>query len=242
MLVNAFGVPTADVADAMTDSKVLHGMFVRCLQQPEPLGALIGAATCALETSLASLPTRAPLFDSLASPLFRATMAALGGVGSELATDACHADFVTFDCAFPLLAAGAPLFAFPAAAAALRRLAARFDTDTLYCTEDAAVSELMRARRRLFLAVEGGAGGSAEERDPQRRRWHPTSHGRIQASMVWAAGANTVPTALWTVYWLARDCVARERVASEILSRLEAEPDVEIAVPDPHPTPVPSPH
>ena len=167
-LVNAFGIPAADAAEAMADGNGIHGMLVRCLQQKEPLGALIGTATGALEKSLASLPARAPLFGSLAPPLFRATMAGLGGVGSELATDACLDDFIAFDDAFPLLAAGAPLFAFPGAAAALRRLAARFSTDTLYCTEDDTVSELLRARRRLFLAI--------------GRHWDPTSHGRLQAS------------------------------------------------------------
>ena len=168
VVVNAFGVPAADAAEAMAHGNGVHGILVRCLQQKEPLCAFISTVTGALEKSLASLPARAPLFGSLAPPLFRATMAGLGGVGSELATDACHDDFIAFDGVFPLLAAGAPLFAFPGAAAALRRLAARFSTDTLYCTEDDTVSELLRATRRLFLAI--------------GRRWDPTSHGRMQAS------------------------------------------------------------
>ena len=53
-------------------------------------------------------------------------------------------------------------------------------------------------------------------------------------AIIWGAAANTVPAAMWTIYWLARDSVARERVACEVLSQLEVEPDVETAVPGPH--------
>ena len=225
----AFGVPRRDVADAFEDAtdRVAHQQFVRCLQHPEHIGALTRAATTALEASLPRLGDAAgakamPLFATLAEPLWVATMTALTGAGA-FATAACYSDFKAFDAKFAFLAGGAPLGAYPAAAAALRRLAGRFGTDANYQGRDESVSDLLRSRKALFEACEAGAG----------RAWDPASHGKIQTTMVWAAAANTIPAALWATYWLARDATARARVVADVLAGLRrTEGDVPAALDD----------
>ena len=215
----AFGVQRADVADAFADAvdAQAHAQFVRCLQGREPLARLTAAAAAALEAGLADIPAEAPLFASLAEPLFLATMAALTGADSSFATAACHADFKAFDAAFGFLAGGAPAAAFGAAVAARDRVADRYRTDANYDAADGRVCDLLRERKALFGECEA-------ESD---RSWDPRSHGRIQTTMVWAAAANTIPAALWTAYWLARDAKARARVVAEIDA---AGPDVAAAL------------
>lgn len=204
----AFGVPRLDVADAFGDAvdAAAHRQFVACLQGAAPLRRLGAAATASLEDGLRNVPETAGLFATLAEPLFVATMAALVGADSSFATASCLADFRAFDAAFGFLAGGAPARAFPTAAAARARLADRFRTDAAYQAAAPTVSDLLRERRALFGECEAEAG----------RAWHPASHGRIQTTMVWAAAANTIPAALWTAYWLARDATARARVVAEV--------------------------
>ena len=219
----AFGVARADVADAFADAtdRVAHQQFVRCLQKPEHLRELTAAAAAALEQSLAALAGRRPLFEALAAPLWVATMRALTG-DSSFATPACFDDFKAFDGKFAYLAGGAPAAAFPAAASALARVADRYRTDPLYASGDATVSALLRSRRQLFARCEAEAG----------RPWRPDSHGRIQATMVWASAANTIPAALWTAYWLARDAAARRRVVADVAAGLRGAASVAEALED----------
>ena len=220
---NAFGVCKADLTSAFAPAshKQAQRGFIQGLQRPDHLGDLTRAAADGLITSLADVPPRAALFETLAPPLFESTMRALTGDG-VFATGACYRDFRLFDRSFAFLAGGAPLALFPTSAAALRRIVDRFSSDPLYAADDGSVSYLMRSRRALFLECAASA----------ERAWQPSSHGRVQSTMVWAAAANTIPAALWTAYWLARCEEARSRVAREIERKLATEPDVPAALAD----------
>ena len=212
---NAFGPDKADTEAVFSvTQKTTHQQFIRFLQHSEHLGALTKAASEALSDSLANLPANAPLFATLAEPLFLATMRALHGEGQF--TDATvFADFKAFDAKFAYLAGGAPLSAFPSSARALGRLVGRYLTDPKYTSGAAEVSGLMRSRHELFAPICTADG-----------------YASLQVSVLWAAAANTVPAALWTAYWLARVPPERgqRRVRAEIAARLAVEPDVAEAV------------
>ncbi|MFO0626924.1 MAG: cytochrome P450 [Polyangiales bacterium] len=105
--------------------------------------------------------------------------------------DAARVDFERFDHHFPLLVAGVP-----AAALGVRGV-----------------------RARLAARLRPGASGASEM---CRRRAEalgdasPAEVGRVDLSVLWAALANTIPAAFWTLAHLATEPAARARVTREV--------------------------
>jgi cholesterol 7alpha-monooxygenase len=113
--------------------------------------------------------------------------------GEGFSTPQVVADFVRFDRAFPLLAAGVPASLLPGVRPARERLAMRLGA------YGASGSALHRARSTLL--------GS---------RWSTIEVGRGELSLLWAALANTLPATFWTVAHLLADRAAYDAVTREI--------------------------
>ncbi|MDC0722030.1 cytochrome P450 [Nannocystis bainbridge] len=134
------------------------------------------------------------LFDFSARVIFAAGMETLYGEG--IADDAAVRDFQRIDKWFPLLAAGAPAAAFPGLLRARGRLLVRVDR----MRPDA--SPFIRARDLLLGKIT----------TPRNRR-------HLQAAMVWASQANTLPAAFWALAHLLTDPPGRAAVVAEVEQR-----------------------
>lgn len=130
------------------------------------------------------------LYRFVSECVFMAGTDALFGAGT--ADREALARFDRFDGAFPLLAAGVPAWALRVLPAQ-RWLAARVGP----LRADA--SDFMVRRDALFLA-------HVDRRD----RDH------LQLGMLWAAQANTIPAAFWTLAFVLADPAAREDLRAEI--------------------------
>ena len=127
--------------------------------------------------------------------------------GDGFTTDGVMADFARFDRAFPLLAGGVPARLVLGVVAARDRLAARL------AEARPGGSALHHARRALLAA-----------------RWSPLSVGRAELSVLWAALANTIPAAFWTVAHLLADRAACDAVTREIRAQGAEGPLLQSAV------------
>lgn len=121
--------------------------------------------------------------------------------------DVARADFERFDHRFPLLVAGVPAAAL-GVRGARARLAARLRPGAPRASE-------MCVRRAEAL----GAVVSPDE------------VGRIDLSVLWAALANTIPAAFWTLAHLAADREALARVVREVRDPASAGPSSPHALP-----------
>ncbi len=133
------------------------------------------------------------LFDFCGRSMFMAAMETLFGVGAG--DDASRADFLHLDKWFPLLVAGVPAWAIPGVLSARARSDQRVDR----LRPD--VSNFIRARDLVFA-----------------RLMKPVNRQRLQAAIVWASQANTLPAAFWALAHLLRDPSARAAVTAEVES------------------------
>lgn len=159
----------------------------------------------------ASVDTERPveLYDFVRRALFAVGAETLFGDGPW--DDAARADFERFDRSFPLLAAGAPA-ALLGVRGARARLAARL-------RPGASNASAMCLQRAAAM----GAGASPDE------------VGRVDLSVLWAALANTIPAAFWTLAHLAADAGERARVVGEV--RAHAVGEAPAAPSSPHALP-----
>lgn len=131
------------------------------------------------------------LYPFVEHAVFTANTDAIFGAGT--ASAAMLATFRRFDAAFPLLAGGASAWMLPGVSRAQRWLAARVGP----LRADA--SEFMRERDALFLA----------HSDPRDRD-------HLQLAILWAAQANTIPAAFWTLAYVLAHPQARAELRAEI--------------------------
>ena len=154
-----------------------------------------------LERAFLDIPTHAEhtgLTAFMFETLFPASTRALFGSGVH-STDTIRL-FLNLDRPLPFILGNMPSFLFPSfrrAQAALRRLMAPPHENQ---------SEVMDERHRLWDLT------NAAERD----------HAAYDASVLWAAQANTIPAAVWTIYYLLRDPAALGAVTSEVQNVLQA--------------------
>ena len=154
-----------------------------------------------LERAFLDIPTHAEhtgLTAFMFETLFPASTRALFGSGVH-STDTIRL-FLNLDRPLPFILGNMPSFLFPSfrrAQAALRRLMAPPHENQ---------SEVMDERHRLWDLT------NAAERD----------HAAYDASVLWAAQANTIPAAVWTIYDLLRDPAALGAVTSEVQNVLQA--------------------
>lgn len=139
-----------------------------------------------------------PLHRLIWDLMFAAGTDALFGEGLNSA-DSAKA-FEAFDRQFPLLLAGMPAFMVASGTDGLTKLAA------IFASSGRDPSEWMVYRNELLGEVD------AEQR------------GRIQTALLWAAHANTIPAAFWTLAQLLRE--------PEALAAVRAELDVHADPPD----------
>ncbi|XP_013375562.1 PREDICTED: cholesterol 7-alpha-monooxygenase [Chinchilla lanigera] len=113
--------------------------------------------------------------------------------------------FREFDRVFPALAAGLPIRAFAAAHRARERLAAGLGHERLRAR--ARVSELIRLRMHLNDTL-------SSFDDAEKARTH--------LALLWAAQANTIPAAFWSLFQTLRSPEAMKAAAEEVSKALES--------------------
>lgn len=150
------------------------------------LGSRMGQALLRHEPG----PGQGDLYPMVSRWMFLAGSDVLWGQG--LASDAAWQDFQRFDEAFPLLLAGAPGWVVRAATAR-QRLADRFGE----LRTDA--SQLMKDRQAYFSS----RGSSRDQK-------------ALMVAILWAAVANTIPAAFWTVAHLLANPDALAAVRQEL--------------------------
>lgn len=131
------------------------------------------------------------LYELVSRCVFMAGLEALFGDGA--ADGDLISEFRRYDHRFPLLVAGTPLWMWPTARAGYARILAVVGD----LRSDA--SEFIRAREALF--------GRSTTHDDKIR---------LQAGIVWAGAANTIPAAFWSLAYLLRDPAARAEISAEL--------------------------
>jgi hypothetical protein len=188
--VRALGVDRAAIGQI--DAAEVHALYERL--QGDHLAALVDRTQLELEAVLAGEAAagwrREGLYAFVDRVVFTATARVL--FGADFPADAA-CPFHRFDAVFPFLVAGVPARLFPGVAQARRRLAALLDVDR----GDA--SPFVHARRS-YLATRAG------RRDASR----------MQLGVLWAAVANTIPAAFWTLAHVLHDATARAAVEEEV--------------------------
>ena len=134
------------------------------------------------------------LFDLCGRCMFMAGIETLYGVGTG--SDEALADFRRLDRWFTLLAAGVPAWVFPGV------LQARARTCQLVDRLRPDASSFIRVREALFA-----------------RATTPTNRQHLQAAIVWASQANTMPAAFWALAHLLHDPRGRAAVLAEVEAR-----------------------
>lgn len=189
--VQAFGHSRAVEAPALLEE--IHGLYSGHLKRAR-LGPLSDGFAARMDAVLAAAtPAQAmtrSLFDLVGECVFTAGTDALFGTGTADAT--ARALFDRFDAAFPLLVAGVPARLL-GVLRAQRWLAARVGR----LRPDA--SAFMREREATFL-----------------RHLHRRDNDHLQLGMLWAAHANTIPAAFWTLAFVLADPVALADLRAEI--------------------------
>lgn len=138
------------------------------------------------------------LFEFAGRCMFKAGVETLfgAGAGTGVGDDDARADFRRLDRWFPLLAAGAPAWLFPGVLPARARTLRRMEP----LAADA--SAFIRVRDALFTRITT-----------------PSNHLHLQAAIVWASQANTMPAAFWALAHLLHDPPARAAVTAEVEAR-----------------------
>lgn len=134
-----------------------------------------------------------PLYHLVLETVFSASSAAL--FGRSAATSALCSAFTQFDDQFPLLVAGLPAWLLPGVASARAALRGQFDDPdpsqhAMMHERDAKLAETVRAS----LAAGGDAGGAGA-----------AARQAMQSEILWAAEANTIPAAFWSIARLLDD-------------------------------------
>ena len=190
--VQAFGHSRAVESPAMREGA--HAQYAAHLKSAR-LGPLSQGFAERLDAVLAAAtPTTwstRSLFTFVNECVFTAGTDALFGAGTANAE--ALAAFQRFDAAFPLLAAGVPVWLLRGPRQAQRWLAARVGP----LRADA--SDFIAQRDELFLAHVDR---------------HDCDH--LQLGMLWAAQANTIPAAFWTLAFVLADPAARDALRAEI--------------------------
>ncbi len=131
------------------------------------------------------------LFEFCGRCMFMAGIETLYGVG--VGSDEARADFRRLDRWFALLAAGVPAWVFPGV------LQARARTTQLVDRLRPDASGFIRVRDVLFARITT-----------------PTNRQHLQAAIVWASQANTLPAAFWALAHLLYDAPGRAAVTAEV--------------------------
>ena len=210
VLVSSFYM-NARTADAVQfeGAKVLHGQFVKYLQGRDSMSAMTGRAQDSFEAQLSQLrlpcppSDPVPLFSTLSSVVFKATMSSLFGPDHPLVSESSYEDFAAHDANFPFLAGGAPSFLFPSSSSGSAGLRSKVVSSV------GDVKGLMDARDSYFKEI----------------NLSPSDRAAAQAVIVWASAANTVPTAVWTLAHIASSPSSLSSVRRE-LSALSAVDDM----------------
>ncbi|KAI9321143.1 cytochrome P450 [Zopfochytrium polystomum] len=159
-----------------------------------------------------------PLFSTVSRMIFVAGTRALFGSSLDDHLDALHKAFCDFDAGFPLLVAGAPAWALPRAVAARARIAHLLTPPP---SDDA--SGYVKSRAAFFADVL--ANYTTDPAKPEPAAKTPDDGdvlGKLQLGFFWAANANSIPTAFWTLFYLLRDREAWAAVRDEIRTHLAA--------------------
>lgn len=193
----------------------VHGIFRQTLQGP-PLQQLAETMLCNLQTVLErGLPcehdwleeglqsfTNRIMFEAGFLTLFGKDAGFLqsGGVsGSRICMQKAEQDFLVFDRAFPLLAAGLPISLIAQAWRAREALAEELLHDELH--QRKCISDLILRRMDAF----------------DRMHLDETGKARTHVCMLWASQANTLPAAFWSLYYTLRSfttCVMQALIKS----------------------------
>jgi cytochrome P450 len=176
------------------DGHAIEGFFTEHLKGAglAPLTARAGERLrVALAREASGAWRETDLHALVARCVFIAGIEALFGDGA--ADEQLVADFMRFDRWFPLLVAGTPISVLPGARAAFARLIA--------------VSDVTRPDISLFMRAREALLSRSTTRDDKNR---------LQAGLIWAAAANTIPAAFWSLAYLVRDAAARAEVLAEL--------------------------
>ena len=190
--IQAFDYSRATEVPAVEDG--IHALYSAHLKATR-LAPLSDSFAAHLDHTLAAATppgwTTRSLFEFVDHVVFAAGTDALFGAGT--ADPAVLAAFRRLDAAFPLLAAGVPARLLPGVHRARRFLATRVGP----LRSDA--SEFIARRDAMFLTHV-----DARDRD------------HLQLGLLWAAQANTIPAAFWTLAHVLADPAARDDLRAEI--------------------------
>lgn len=154
-----------------------------------------------LEKAFLELPTEAErkgLTELMFDTLFPSSTRALFGDG--VYSDGTLRHYLNLDKPLPLILGNFPAFFFPAFKRAQRALR------ELMASSHPNQSEVMDARHDLWKQLE-----SPEE-----------DHGAYDVTVLWAAQANTIPAAVWTLYYVMRDPEIKRLIVDEVRSVMAA--------------------
>lgn len=142
------------------------------------------------------------MYSAVARALFDTTLETF--YGEDFPSDKSWHDFLMFDAQFSFLAGGAPAAFFPSATRALNGICNIFPTSRSYNSREGPASGLMRDRRDTFRKLQSE--GVITQ----------LQHHKLQATIIWAQLANTLPAAFWTIYHILKDSTALEAVRDEL--------------------------
>jgi cytochrome P450 len=196
----AFANPHAAQTPALREAT--HDLYAAHLKAAH-LAPLSERFAAGLDARLPALATAAwtprSLPDLVEAAVFHAGTDALYGRGT--ADPRTLASYRRLDAAFPLLVAGVPARLLPGVVPAQRWLAARLNLLR------ADVSAFIAGRNALFAA-----------------KLHARDRRYLELGILWAANANTIPAAFWTLAHLLADPVAHAAVRAELDAVLGAGP------------------
>ncbi|KAI9327939.1 cytochrome P450 [Zopfochytrium polystomum] len=227
MVKSVMGAPDAYFASLPADRAAYeHTVYVKYLLNGQGgLDNLLPAAVAELSRLIDALPTDQPLplYSTLSKLIFVAGTRTL--FGDAVDADAVYADFLEFDAGFPLLVAGAPAWLVTRSTAARTRLRARLTAaarDPAFSAPAAAggasdVVKALAARFHEVLRRTTDADGTDADPDASNQG------GGLLLGFLWAANANSIPTAFWTAHGLLRSPpAALAAVRAEIAQNLPA--------------------
>ena len=215
VLASAFRVklPVVEALFASADGHLLHNQLTTLLSGND-LEVLTTSAAHALKGALHRMHSNGRLcadgfrqvsmYSSVARAVFDTTLETF--FGEEMANDDVYRHFTAFDSQFAFLATGAPSVLFPGATSGLQGQCDALDAAVCYATAHGAQSGLIRARREVFQRLERSKMLSRHE------------HLRLQATIIWAMTANTLPAAFWTLFYILSDPSAQAAVRAEMES------------------------
>jgi cytochrome P450 len=215
VVAGAFQVPMSVLVPVFSsdDGHLLHKQLITHMSGAK-LESLGTSASAALTSALERMHDRATpagegfkvdrMYSAVARALFDTTLETF--YGRDFPSDDSWRDFAAFDSQFSFLAGGAPAVLFPSAIKALDGLCGIFPTSSSYNSAEGPASELMRDRRTTFNKLEGEGSITRQQ------------HFRLQATIIWAQLANTLPAAFWTLFWILKDSSALEAVRAELES------------------------